>query len=169
MYCHRWDRDDILSLQIHYRLMDMFIPNFRQLLNWYPPVPFYYGWFVLGLAGCATFAATGSSQVVLGGVQDFIIEDMGWSKSTLAFAATAGTWASGLITPIVGNLADRYGPRGLMPVGLLVAGIAFLLLSGIDSVVQYYVAYIMGRAISNPVLIGIVPRTAAVNFFFRRR
>jgi len=56
-----------------------------------------------------------------------------------------------------------------MPIGLLVAGIAFLLLSGIDSVVQYYVAYIMGRAISNPVLIGVVPRTVAVNFFRRRR
>ena len=169
MYCHRCDQDDILSLQIHCRLIDMFFRNFRQRLNWYPPMPFYYGWFVLGLAGCATFAATGSSQVVLGGVQDFIIEDMGWSRSTLAFAATAGTWASGLITPIVGNLADRYGPRGLMPLGLLVAGIAFLLLSGIDSVVQYYVAYIIGRAISNPVLIGVVPRTVAVNFFRRRR
>ena len=138
-------------------------------MEWYPPIPFYYGWFVLGLAGCATFAATGSSQVVLGGVQDFIIEDMGWSRSTLAFAATAGTWTSGLITPIVGNLADRYGPRGLMPIGLLIAGTAFFLLSGIDSVTQYYVAYIMGRAISNPVLIGVVPRTVAVNFFRRRR
>ena len=138
-------------------------------MEWYPPIPFYYGWFVLGLAGCATFAATGSSQVVLGGVQDFIIEDMGWSRSTLAFAATAGTWTSGLITPIVGNLADRYGPRGLMPIGLLIAGTAFFLLSGIDSVTQYYVAYIMGRAISNPVLIGVVRRTVAVNFFRRRR
>ena len=138
-------------------------------MEWYPPIPFYYGWFVLGLAGCARFAATGSSQVVLGGVQDFIIEDMGWSRSTLAFAATAGTWTSGLITPIVGKLADRYGPRGLMPIGLLIAGTAFFLLSGIDSVTQYYVAYIMGRAISNPVLIGVVPRTVAVNFFRRRR
>ncbi len=149
--------------------MFMVYRKFLRILEWYPPIPFYYGWFVLGLAGCATFAATGSSQVVLGGVQDFIIEDMGWSRSTLAFAATAGTWSSGLITPIVGNLADRYGPRGLMPIGLLIAGIAFFLLSGIDSVTQYYVAYIMGRAISNPVLIGVVPRTVAVNFFRRRR
>jgi len=149
--------------------MFMVYRKFLRIMEWYPPIPFYYGWFVLGLAGCATFAATGSSQVVLGGVQVFIIKDMGWSRSTLAFAATAGTWTSGLITPIVGNLADRYGPRGLMPIGLLIAGTAFFLLSGIDSVTQYYVAYIMGRAISNPVLIGVVPRTVAVNFFRRRR
>ena len=32
-----------------------------------------------------------------------------------------------------------------------------------------YAAYIVGRAITNPTLIGVVPRTVAVNFFQRRR
>ena len=141
----------------------------KNLLNWRPPLPFYYGWFVLALSSCATFAATGSSQVVIGGVQDFIFEDMGWTRSTIALAATLGTWASGLLSPIVGKLADKYGPRWLMPMGLIIAGLAFFFLSGADSVLQFYVAYVIGRAISNPVLIGIVPRTIAVNFFRRKR
>ena len=66
-------------------------------------------------------------------------------------------------------MADRYGPRWLMPAGLIVAGIGFLLLSGVDSVWQFYAAYVVSRAVSNTVLIGLVPRTAAVNFFRRRR
>ena len=89
--------------------------NLKNILNWRPPLPFYYGWFVLALSSCATFAATGSSQVVIGGVQDFIFEDMEWTRTTIAFAATLGTWASGLLSPIVGALADKYGPRWLMP------------------------------------------------------
>ena len=45
----------------------------------------------------------------------------------------------------------------------------FLLLSGVNSVWQFYAAYVVSRAVSNTVLIGLVPRTAAVNFFRRRR
>ena len=140
-----------------------------RLLNWRPPTPFYYGWLILGMASFATFCATGVSQVVLGGIQVYITDDTGWDASTLSYAATAGTWCSGLIAPAIGRLADRYGPRWLMSTGLLIAGVCYLLLSGVDAVWQFYAAYIVARAVSNPVLIGLVPRTAAVNFFRRRR
>jgi sugar phosphate permease len=116
-----------------------------------------------------TYAATGSAQLVLGGVQNFIFEDMSWDRSTIAYAVTAGTWTSGFLTPFIGRLADKYGPRGLMPIAALIAGLAFLALGGIQSVWQFYLAYIIARAIPNPILVGVVPRTAAVNFFRRKR
>ena len=141
----------------------------NRLLNWRPRTPFYYGWLILGMSSLATFAASGVSQVVLGGVQVYISEDTGWDISTFSYAATIGTWCSGLIAPFIGRMADRYGPRWLMPTGLLIAGVCFLLLSGVSAVWQFYAAYIVARAVSNPVLIGLVPRTAAVNFFRRRR
>ena len=121
------------------------------------------------MSSLATFAASGVSQVVLGGVQVYIGEDTGWDISTFSYAATIGTWCSGLIAPFIGRMADRHGPRWLMPCGLLIAGVCFLLLSGVSAVWQFYAAYIVARAVSNPVLIGLVPRTAAVNFFRRRR
>ena len=141
----------------------------NRLFNWRPRTPFYYGWLILGMSSLATFAASGVSQVVLGGIQVYISEDTGWDISTFSYAATIGTWCSGLIAPFIGRLADRHGPRWLMPSGLLIAGVCFLLLSGVSSVWQFYAAYIVARAVSNPVLIGLVPRTAAVNFFRRRR
>ena len=141
----------------------------NRLFNWLPRTPFYYGWLILGMSSLATFAASGVSQVVLGGIQVYVSEDTGWSISTFSYAATIGTWCSGLIAPFIGRLADRYGPRWLMPSGLLIAGACFLLLSGVSLVWQVYAAYIVARAVSNPGLIGLVPRTAAVNFFLRRR
>ena len=142
---------------------------FQSLINWRLRTPFYYGWLVLAISSVATFAASGLTQVVLGGVQVYITDESGWDDGSLAFAATLGTWLSGAIAPVIGRLADRFGPRWLMPFGLIVAGIAFFVIAGSDSVWQFYAGYVVGRAVSNPVLVGLVPRTAAVNFFRRRR
>jgi len=139
------------------------------LSNWRPGTPFYYGWVILAMSFLAAFAASGVTQVVMGGIQVFITDDTGWKKSTLSIAITAGTWSSGLLAPFVGRLADRYGPRWLMPIGLIIAAIAFFSIAGTQAIWQFFAAYILGRAVSNPVLVGVVPRTAAVNFFFRRR
>ena len=139
------------------------------LLDWRPRTPFYYGWLILGVAALGAFAASGGTQIALGGIQGFILEDTDWKKSTVAFAATLGTWSGGLVTPFVGRLTDRYGPRWLMPLGVIAAGASFLVLSGVHTVWQFYIAYILGRAISQSTLVGVVPTTAAVNFFRRRR
>ena len=141
----------------------------RSIADWRPHTPFYYGWLILAVSAAGTYAATGATQLVLGGVQNFIFEDMGWERSTIAYAVTAGTWASGLLTPFVGRLADRYGPRGLMPLAAFIAGLCFFAIAGIQAVWHFYAAYIIARAIANPMLVGVVPRTAAVNFFSRRR
>ena len=141
----------------------------KTIADWRPRTPFYYGWLILAMSAVGTYAATGATQLVFGGVQNFIFEDMGWDRSAIAYAVTAGTWASGLLTPFVGRLADRYGPRGLMPLAAFIAGICFFALAGIHAVWQFYIAYIIARAIANPMLVGVVPRTAAVNFFSRRR
>ena len=142
---------------------------FKTIADWRPRTPFYYGWLILAMSAVGTYAATGATQLVFGGVQNFIFEDMGWERSTIAYAVTAGTWMSGLLTPFVGVLADRYGPRGLMPLAAFIAGVCFFAIAGIHAVWQFYIAYIIARAIANPMLVGVVPRTAAVNFFSRRR
>lgn len=141
----------------------------RSILKWRLNTPFYYGWLILAITALATFAATGVSQVVLGGIQVYITDDTGWGRNTLSFAAAIGTWCGGLLAPIVGRLADRYGPRWLMPAGLIITGVCFFVISGVGSVWQFYAGYIVSRAVTNPILIGLVPRTAAVNFFRRRR
>jgi len=142
---------------------------FKTIADWRPKTPFYYGWLILGMSALGTYAASGSAQLVLGGIQNFIFEDMGWDRSTIAYAVTAGTWTSGFLTPFIGRMADKYGPRGLMPAAALIGGVAFLVLGGVQSVWQFYAAYIIARAIPNPILVGVVPRTAAVNFFRRKR
>ena len=121
------------------------------------------------MAALGTYAATGVAQVVIGGIQNLIFDDLGWDRSTIAFAVTAGTWMSGLLAPVFGRLVDRHGPRRLMPPAALIAGVSFIALAGIRQVWHFYAAYTIARAIANPALVGVVPRTVAVNFFNRKR
>ena len=138
-------------------------------LNWRPYTPFYYGWLVLGLSGMGAFVATAIAGVVLGGVQSYILEDTNWSRTSIGLAASVGVWASGLFAPIAGRWADRHGPRWMMPVGLIVLGLSMIAVAGVNAAWQFILAAVIGRAISQPFLIGVVPRTMAVNFFHRRR
>ena len=142
---------------------------FSTLLNWRPNTPFYYGWLVLGLSGMGAFAATAVAGVVLGGVQNYILEDTNWSRTSIGLAASCGVWMSGFFAPFAGRLADRYGPRWLMPVGVIVLGLSMVSIGGVQTAWQFFLAAVIGRAVSQPFLIGVVPRTMAVNFFNRRR
>ena len=139
------------------------------LLNWRPNTPFYYGWLVLGLSGSGAFVATAVAGVVLGGVQSYILEDTLWPRTSIGLAASCGVWMSGVFAPFAGRLADRYGPRWLMPVGVIVLGLCMVAIGGVHTAWQFFLAAVIGRAISQPFLIGVVPRTMAVNFFNRRR
>ncbi len=143
--------------------------TFSTLLNWRPNTPFYYGWLVLGLSGAGAFVATAIAGVVLGGVQSYIVDDTGWSRTSIGLAAGVGVWMSGLFAPFAGRLADRYGPRWLMPIGVVVLGVSMLAIGGVNTAWQFFLAAVIGRTISQPFLIGVVPRTMAVNFFNRRR
>ena len=124
---------------------------------------------MLGLVALGAFAATSIAGVVLGGIQGFIFEDTGWSRSTIGLAAGAGVWTSGVVAPVVGRLVDRHGARKLMPVGTLVIGICLIPMIWVGSLWQFFLIAIVARAISQPLLIGVVPRALAVNFFRRRR
>ena len=143
----------------------------RRFLDWHPPTPFFYGWLVLAM-GCLSSAGGSSvSQVVMGTIQVYISQDTGWSIERIAIAVTAGTWISGLFAPAAGYMADRYGPRLLTTMGLVVVGCCLLVISTTNnnSLLQFIIPYVIARSISNPFLIGVVPRVATVNFFRRWR
>lgn len=70
-----------------------------------------------------------------------LIQSFGWSRSQIAGGASLALLVSGLLSPVVGILADRWGPRLILLCGTLVAGLAMVGLSRMHSLTLAYGAF----------------------------
>lgn len=94
--------------------------------------------------------------------------EFGWSKTSLSVAFSLGRFESGLLGPVEGWLVDRFGPRAVMRVGLVIFASGFILFSRVDSLPAFYLAFLIMALGSS--LAGFLPATVAVvNWFNRRR
>ena len=129
----------------------------------------FYGWYIIALTGLAGAFAGGTSQAFFGLFVKPIEAEFGWNRTTIAGAITSATLLAGLTSALVGKLADKQGPRLLMTVGVALYGLAYLGMTLVTQLWHLYLAYIVARVAGLHLMSGVVPRTAAVNWFRRRR
>jgi MFS family permease len=66
-----------------------------------------------------------------------ISEDFGWDRAQVVSVYSLTWLAGGLMAPVVGRLFDRYGPRTVYSLGLLLLGGAFLIGSHAQALWQF--------------------------------
>ena len=115
------------------------------------------------------FMAAGTSQLFMSIMLKPLTQEFGWSRTAATGAITTGTIIAGILSLPIGKLADKYGPRALASLGALITAIAYIAFSKLVALWQFYLIFIISRAISTNTLSNIVPRTAVVNWFFRFR
>ena len=117
----------------------------------------------------AGFLGSGVSNVTMAVALKPITEDLGWSRTLTSSAITIGSVAGGLLAPLVGPLADRLGPRILLPFGAALVGTFVMCLSLTYEPWQFYATFVPGRAFAETLLTGVVPMTAVTNWFYLKR
>ncbi len=131
--------------------------------------PFFYGWIIVAIAMVAGFISSGVSNVTMAVVLKPISEDLGWSRSVTAAAITLGSFGGGMLSPLFGPVADRYGPRVLLPLGGVLVGLLSIGVSQSTAPWQFYATFIPARALTEFLLCGVVPYTAIANWFHAKR
>ena len=117
----------------------------------------------------AGFFSAGVSNVVMAVVLKPISEDLGWSRTLTAAAVTVGAISGGILSPFFGPIADRLGPRSLLPAGGALVGLLAIGVSLSTEPWQFYATFVPARALTEFLLCGIVPFTAVANWFYLKR
>jgi sugar phosphate permease len=128
----------------------------------------YYGWVVLACASAAAFSRAGPAVATLSMFVAPMTSEFGWSRTGLSGAVSLGGILAALLSPAIGSLLDRRGPRLILGAAVLSTGVSLLMLSQIGSLVAFYVLFCTARMnFAGPFDLGIYG--AISNWFVARR
>ena len=89
-------------------------------------LPFFYGWIVVA-AAFVTMAIGVNARTAFSLLFPPILDEFGWERGLTAGAFSFGFLVSAGLSPLVGRLMDRRGPRFVIEMGVLVMGCGLLL------------------------------------------
>ena len=87
--------------------------------------PFFYGWVIVGIA-FVTMAIGVSARTAFSLLFPPMLDEFGWDRGLAAGAFSFGFLISALLSPAIGHLMDRRGPRFVMEMGVVVVGTGLL-------------------------------------------
>jgi MFS family permease len=94
--------------------------------------------------------------------------ERGWSKTALSGAAALQQMETAILGPVIGWFIDRFGPQGMIRVGIVLFGLGLMLLSQTDTLPTFYGAFLVVALGSS--LCGFFPvNIALINWFERWR
>ena len=128
----------------------------------------FYGWRIVVAGGALQFLQALLLNQAYGAYVAALVEQKGWSKTALSGAAALKSTEAALLGPVLGWAVDRFGAQGIVRAGILTFGVGFMLLSQIDTLVQFYLAFLvvaLGASMFSNFLVSV----AIIQWFERRR
>jgi MFS family permease len=126
----------------------------------------FYGWRMVGAGAGIQFLQSSLLLQSFGAYVAVLRDDLGWSKTQLSFAAALHQLEAAILGPLLGWIIDRFGPQGVIRAGVLLLGVGFMILSGIESLAAFYGAFIVIALGSS--LCGFFPLNVALIYWFER-
>jgi sugar phosphate permease len=127
----------------------------------------FYGWWMVGAATGLQFLQAGLVTQAFGAYLAVLADEQGWSKTALSGAAALQQMEVALLGPVLGWLIDRFGPKVFVRAGVVVFGTGLCLLSQVQSLAEFYGAFIVIALGSS--LCGFFPLNVALIHWFERK
>src|ERR1051325_9265044 len=98
---------------------------------------------MVGAGSGLQFLQAGLMTQAFGAYVAVLVEERGWSKTSLSGAAALKSTEAAVLGPVLGWMVDRFGTQGLVRVGVVTFGVGFMLLSRIDTLAGFYAAFVI--------------------------
>jgi MFS family permease len=89
-------------------------------------IPFFYGWVIVAV-GFVTMAIGVSARTAFSLLFPPILDEYGWERGVTAGVFSFGFLVSAMLSPFVGRLMDRRGPRVVIEMGVIVMAAGLML------------------------------------------
>jgi len=131
-------------------------------------LPFFYGWLLVGVS-FVTMAIGVNARTTFSLLFPQILDEFGWDRGVTAGAFSFGFLVSAVVTPCVGWLTDRRGPRLVIETGVFLMGTGLVLATLIRQPWQLYLT--LGALVGGGVnLLAYTGQSLYLtNWFVRRR
>ena len=129
----------------------------------------FYGWYIVVVACLVTMMSSGIQAYGLGVFVKPMTEELGWSRTDISLGQTLSTGVMGVVGLFIGGLMDRRGGRELIVVGAVLSGLAYMLLSQVQELWQYYLIKGAVLTLGMGAMGGMVLNVAVSNWFVHRR
>ena len=103
----------------------------------------FYGWRMVASGAGIQFLQAGLLHQAFGAYFAMLSEEFGWSKTSLSAAAALQPMEAAVLGPALGWIIDRFGPQGMIRIGIVTFGLGFMLLSRIESLPGFYGAFLV--------------------------
>jgi len=129
----------------------------------------FYGWYIVLASAAADVLTYGIGTVAFGIFFRFMSDSLQWGRGLLASALLLGRVTSLVVSPVLGPLVDRYGPRWIMLSGTLVFSLGAFAMAAINAPWQFYVAYGVLITYGSSALGGNITHAVVSKWFVRQR
>ena len=127
----------------------------------------FYGYWILVATFFCLFIYAGCGFYAFSLFVRPLQADFGWGRGEINAAFTILFLVSGMASPFIGKVVDRYGARRVISIGAAIVGLGFILLSVMSNLWHFYVVYaVIGVGMT---AIGQVPTSAIVSNWFEKR
>ena len=127
----------------------------------------FYGYWLVLVTFAFLFLAIGCGSFAFSLFVTPLQEVLGWSRGQIMVGFTIFFMMMGLVSPIVGRFVDRYGARLVIPLGGVVMGLGFVVVSRMSDLYLFYLGYVLVG--SGAAGMGQVPCSAVISHWFQKR
>jgi sugar phosphate permease len=130
---------------------------------------FFYGWWMVAV-GCGMRMLGGGFHLY--GFTIFflpITQELGLSRAATSLVFSLARAEGAIEGPLAGYLIDRFGPRPIMLAGVILSGVGYMLLAGVESYYGLVAVYLGVISLSFSAGFMHSPMVLANSWFIRRR
>ena len=129
----------------------------------------FHGWYIVGIAVTSSMILSGFQTYAFSFFFKPMSEELDIGRGAISAVFLIRAVIMGFLALPVGMAVDRYGPRVLVVIGILIGGFATIGMAWVSNLLGFYLVFGLVRAVALTLAGGEVATTVVAKWFIRFR